>query len=522
MTLPLLTDQKESPGVTFAEPGSAEGFATALKRSAFPLSTAALDIARNPELYGDIFTKAERSVRLTGNMVSESAARSEAYENRIKAIKDATGIELENPERGGYAIDARKAIRDEVRAGGLQPIDAKGGIPEYQKRIFDQKVADIQKEHPDLQFGDIQPAAETIAKMAADAAAQPRPEANVIASFATQFAAGAVGSRRDPLFIGSMFAGPTSAVGKTALARIASSSLFTGLFNAGVSAVEQPAVQDWRARIGMESGVIPALHEVGVAFALGLIPGALIQGVKEGLATPLRRVLAGHPEPGDLEAIHAGLTPAAPREAAALASGAESVAADRATLTIPEPKGIEPQLHDDMLAAALKRADDPAEPSPEAVQAVRAIEQQPPPGESANRVGETNVGFGSAAMKAYREMLRSGELDEVAQRVRDWQPKSEREAVEAADQALDDIGRRESAAVLRESIDRLAAERETARAERLAAEAIEPAPKIPSKDPIGKIPWVDDEGRPKLLTAKAAAAVGERDDLFAMLVRSCK
>lgn len=497
MTLPLLTDQKESPGLTFAEPGDSQSFASAafgvadkiLKAKDAPI----VDVLRHPDAYKDIFTTAERSTRLTGNMVSETASREEAYDRRIAAVKAATGIDLENPERGGYAIDARKAIRDEVRAGGLQPIDAKGGVPEYQKRLFEQKLAELQKDHPDLNFGDVDTEARTLAKGAADAAAKAAAaDVNPVASFGAQIAGGLVGSRRDPLFIGSLFAGPTSAVGRTAFARIASSSLFTGLFNAGLSAVEQPAVQDWRAKIGLESGVIPALHDVGTALVMGMIPGAAVQGIKEGLATPLRRVLAGHPEPGDLEAVHAGLTPGAPREAAALAAGAESTAADRATLTVPEPKGVTPELHDDMLAAALKRADDPSEASPEAVAAVRAAETRTPETPPAT---------------------------EIEQRIAAVAPKSEREAIDAADQALDDIGRREGMAAMRDGLDTVRAERDAVRAERLAAE---PAEKPASKDPLGKIPWLDDSGNPKLLTAKAAAAVGERDDLFAMLVRVCK
>lgn len=521
MTLPLLTDQKESPGITFAEPDDGQSFASSVGQTVYKYGYGALvDPLVNPQAYKDVYTTAERSTRLTGNMVSESAAREEAYDRRIAAVKKATGIELENPERGGYAIDARKAIRDEVRAGGLQPIDAKGGVPEYQKRVFDQNLAALQKDHPDLDFGDVDTEARTLAKGAADAAAKAAADVNPIAALATGFAGGLVGSRRDPLFIGSMFAGPTSAVGRTAFARIASSSLFTGLFNAGISAVEQPTVQDWRGRIGMESGVIPALHDVGLAFVLGMIPGALIQGGKEAFSAPLRRVLAGHPEPGDIEAVHAGLTPAAPREAAALAAGAESTAADRATLTIPEPKSFDQfvkpagmserewattgrwnaiaagaqkqQLHDDMLAAALKRADDQAEPSPEAVAAVRAGESRSPDVPPAT---------------------------EIEQRIAAAAPKSEREAIAAADEALDDIGRRESMAALRGGIDAVKAEEANARTARLAES--EP-PKIPAKDPIGKIPWIDDSGNPKLLTTKAAAAIGERDDLFAMLVRSCK
>ncbi len=75
--------------------------------------------------YADIFSAAAQNQLVAGtdNLVAEPAAREQAYDARIRAIKDQTGIELGNPERGGYSIEARKAIRAEVIAGVMSPID---------------------------------------------------------------------------------------------------------------------------------------------------------------------------------------------------------------------------------------------------------------------------------------------------------------------------------------------------------------------------------------------------------------
>lgn len=467
MTNPLLTDFHESPGMTFAEPLASDRFV-------------------------DIFAAAEKQQRLVNNAFAADQSREQVYDQRIAAIKTATGVELENPERGGYSLTERDLRRLTVD-GPIDPM-------EYRRAQFEQRLTQLRTAHPDkaeaLAFSDINEAAKGVAKTAEVEGAR-ETGANPIKSITAELAGGIWGSRRDPLFVGSMFFGPTSAAGKTAFTRIASSSIFQGLFNAGVTAVEQPAVQQWREEIGVRSGAIPAMENVGMAFLFGAIPGAVIQGGKEALAGPLRRVMEGRPQAGDLDALHAGLSPAAPREAAALASGAESVAADRATLTIPEPKGIAPEVHNDMMAAALKRGDNLAEPSPEAVQAVREMETKVPEGPA---------------------------VSEIEQRVAEAQPRSEREALIAADEALDDIGRRESMAVVRESVEAVRAEQDAARVARAEAVAAapEPPPKIPAKDPIGKVPWLDDSGNPKLLSPKAAAAIGERDDLLAMLVRSCK
>lgn len=324
--------------------------------------------------YGDIFATAERSARLTGNMVSESAAREEAYDRRIEAARQVSGVTLENPERGGYSIDARKAIRQEVISGGMSPIDEQGGIPAYQKRVFDQKMAELQAKHPDLEFGGLDEEARALATQSAQdvSRATSQPDLNPILKYGAEFAGGAWGSRRDPLFLGSLFAGPTSAVGRTALARVASSALNQGLFNAGLTALEQPAVQAWHAKIGQETGAMPAVQDIGMAFALGMIPGAAVEGLKEA-AAPLRRLLAGRPEAGDVAKAGTVLGPVEPSAAATMRAGEDSLAADQAALTGPAPKDVAPDLHDDLVGAALKRADDPAAPSPEAVAAAQPI-----------------------------------------------------------------------------------------------------------------------------------------------------
>lgn len=301
----------------------------------------------------DVVRTNERNTRLTENMVSETAAREEAYDNRIRAIKTATGIELENPERGGYSIDARKAIRQAVIAGDMSPIDETGGIPTYQKRIFDQKVAELQVKHPDLTdtiTGSIDEQGRGLAaESSRDLARAMDQPINPFLKYGAAFAGGMWGSRRDPIFLGSLFAGPVTATGRTAFARVARSALNQGLFNAGITAVEQPAVQAWHAKIGQETGVKPFIEDVGMAFLLGTIPGAAITGLHEA-ATPLRRLLAGRPEAGDFGKVKKILQPTEPASISApeevsiqertVRAGEDSLAADRAVLTEPAPMDV--------------------------------------------------------------------------------------------------------------------------------------------------------------------------------------
>lgn len=468
----------------------------------------------SPTPLADIWSTGSKTLT-AGNMMDQGQALSDAYDARIANAKQIAGVELENPARGGYSREARQEIRRQVIAGGMAPIDEKGGIPAFQRRIFDDRLAELQAKHPELSMGfgpTVDDDAAAMVKKATEEHARAMDQPiNPVLKYGTAFLGGMWAQRRDPLFVGSLFAGPVTAGGRTALARVASSALNQGLFNAGLSAVEQPQVQEWRAKTGQESGVIPAIEDIGLAFATGMIPGAATEGLKE-IATPLRRLMSGRPEPGDLAKAGEVLGSVTPRDAAALHAGEEAMAADRAILSEPAPKDVAPALHDDMLGAALKRADDPEAPSPEAVAASNVT--PPPalvvarklpdgsiklgePGEvhsdlmtrtELNAAGpsppeiEASMGYATqdgrfltrmealdfakrneparAAFSAqqpehgleaatYFEATRPNS-SELQARIEAAAPATERDAQVAADEALDDFGRRDGMAALRE------------------------------------------------------------------------
>lgn len=478
--------QTEGP-TTFAEPEDAAPFSARLYR-ALPLPIPGTsfavprDVIENTETYANIFTTAERQQRLVNNAFSAERSAEEAYDQRIAAIKDATGIELENPLRGGYAMDARKQIRDEIRANSMQSIDAKGGVPEYQRRIFDAKVAEVQQKHPDLLLPTTEEAAKDIARTAEFEANAATQGANPIGSFVAGMAGGLWAGRRDPLFVGSLFAGPVGATGKTVLARIVDSGIRQGLFNAGIAALEQPTVQAWRKEVGVRSGLEPAVENVGLAFLFGFIPGAAFRGVHEAVtaAPAVQRVLAGAPQPGDLEiAARAVREALQPHEAAAVRMGEEMTDADKALLP-PPPRDVGPELHDDLTAAALRQADDPLNsPAPEAVAALKQVEPDP----------------------------------DIAARIQTEQPRDLAEAQMVATEVLEERASKATVTQIQEDFAR------PPLPESMIDEA---APKLPAKDPLSKIPFVRDDGTPTMISQAQAAKIGERESTWAMLVRSCK
>lgn len=495
----LLLDTPRDTGASFAEPGDALGAADTMHA----LFRAPIDPLVNPQPYADLIRASERSTRFTGNIASESAAREEAYDRRIGVIRKLTGVVLENPERDGYQTTARRMISDQVRAGlrqGTDP-DIQGGVTALQKQLFDQEVTRLQQGRQDVQFDTtIDEDAQQIARdsMQEFQEARKAPGLNPFVAPIDVFAGGLVGSRRDPIFLGSLLAGPTSSTAKYALTRIASGALRAGFYNAGISALEQPAVQEWRAKIGLEHGTAPAIEDVGQAFLFGAIPGAALHGVLETVrAVKMRRVLAGQPEPGDVADALLALKTVSERDAAALRAGEESALADKATMTVPRPKDVPPEIHDDMAAAALKRADQPEAPSPEAERIVRQMADHdlfggdPPP-------------------------------TPVAERVTAAAPKSAAEAAQVADQALDDLGRQHGMTGVRESMARADAERAVpppVPAEPGAAAALAPRPR---GDVLDKVPWIDEDGKPKVFAAKDLAKIGVKESELSMLVKSCK
>lgn len=354
----FLGEPQDAGPMTFAEPQEGLGFTERLKSTvdtALKFTPGAIarsittDIIEGKD-FGGLYNAAERQTRLVDNIVSHQSAIEEAYQRRIEAVKEATGVELDNPER--LRLTERE-LRQINRDGPVDPAA-------WKRQQFDQKLAETRNQHPDavdaLTFGNIDQEARAIAKGAEDEYEQAKKDTNLsgASSLVAEFGGGFKGMLRDPLFVGSMFAGPTTAVGKTVGARILTSGLFQGLYNAGLSALEQPSVQAWRAEIGARSGAVPAVENVGLAFLFGAIPGVGFRAIHEipaGARPAVQRVLAGTPEAGDLDQvmkvakdalgeIDRDIPGLGPREAAAIKLGEEMDTADRITRP-PAPSTME-------------------------------------------------------------------------------------------------------------------------------------------------------------------------------------
>lgn len=248
------------------------------------------------------------------NANAEDMAIGEAYERRNKAIFEATGVQLENPRRGFSDADLREGSRA-LDAGG-DPWD----VMQRREAEWQVKAAELARERPEFAgvIASDRPIVEDargIARAAETgfAAAQQRAAGLGTASqLGNTLGGGIAGMLRDPLQVGTLFVGGgIAAPAKTVIGRVLQTVFAEAAVNAGVEAGVQAAGQEWRRSAGVESGVGPALEQVGLAALFGGGFGGLLQGGAEvfrltGKAPPagaLERLAAGETEAGDIAGI---------------------------------------------------------------------------------------------------------------------------------------------------------------------------------------------------------------------------
>ena len=266
-------------------------------------------------------------------------ALSQAYSQRIAAVKSATGVTLDHPFadlQSGVAqvgmFDFRKAQEEKFQSD-LKTLAIK----------HPDQVAVLQADVPmmdqakGIAFGFAQNASK------ADAAAQ---AAGITPTnqFINQTAGSFYGMVRDPMNVASLFVGgPEAAGAKTVAGRVLQRVATDAAINGGVQIPVQFAAENWRRQSGTALGTAGVWQEVGLAAAFGGGLGGLFQGGHEvfkalGKATPettaaLQRIQAGQPTPEDLHVIaNAVGAPLQPAEIHDLSTAIQNDLADSAVL----------------------------------------------------------------------------------------------------------------------------------------------------------------------------------------------
>lgn len=338
-----------------------------------------------PSTFGELWDAAVEKGRRVDNVNARWRAMSDAYDARIAAVKEATGVDLENPYRSARGSTAREfGLEDES-----DPFAA-----------FDEQLRVLAGRHPDkaAAIGADRPVLEDALQSARDADQQMADRMSRAAPGMGKWLAALGGGVRaafeDPVNLATMALGPLGRAGpgwRGALWMAARN----GAANMAVETAFQPVIQDWRRRAGLEYGVSDAAMSVAAAGVLGFGLDAGVRGVYRGVQRARGRtavldadgLVSGYRAAGDdpaaaLEAAARGLPDghpvrrAADGDAAALEEVARSVAGDDplvrgAMLARDIDDGVTHQLpgFDDgdnfqRLTQALRHLDDANEPPP--------------------------------------------------------------------------------------------------------------------------------------------------------------
>lgn len=309
---------------------------------------------------------AERTQILVDNVNSRGASLEQAVDRRIAAVRAATGVTLENYLRQPSAIE--QMVRDR-----FDPVTS-SDLPETGRDAFHRKLRELAEAQPD-HAARIQPelTIEDDARAAARGAeaelqaALADPNLGTVSRFGSALFGGVLGSFRDPLQVAALFAGGGASTAKTVIARIGQTAMREAAINAGTVAVMQPAVQTWRSDVGLRSGVVPAIENIGMAALVGGVIGPAVQGVRE---------LRGSGRDAAEKVIN-GTARADDVATAAEAAGVKVSDADVATMRAAEradeaagvnarPAAVPQEIHDDTIAQAIRHGESPStEPPPD-------------------------------------------------------------------------------------------------------------------------------------------------------------
>jgi hypothetical protein len=249
-----------------------------------------------------IASAGRKQIELVDNTNATVEAINRAYDQRIAAIKDKTGITLAHPmllAEQTMLEQARNPRFKELQPENLdQMLDRQGpdlGTPAAQEaRKFAARLTELEQQFP--QYRDtikagvpIEKDAEALAKQADDDFARLMASRPGFGKYVAAFAGSFMGSLHDPVQVATMFLGGGAGAGRSVMARVANVALKEALVNGAVEAAMQPQVQAWREKLGLPHGFDEGMWNV--LFAAGA--GGLLGGGAEFAGAATRRALTG-------------------------------------------------------------------------------------------------------------------------------------------------------------------------------------------------------------------------------------
>lgn len=231
-----------------------------------------------PATFAERTAAAFSKTRVDSNGMREWVALANAYDERIKEIKDAGLGDLSNihPMRKQWTLNP---VSDGV-------VLADGSVPEPPETVFQKKLEELAQKNPDKAWAikaDRPVDARDEYWRRANRAEQAErnyggpPLTGPIADFIGGMGAQAV----DPLSAPTIFMGPTSRVGQGARSILAMGAKQAAA-NMMVEAGFQPFIQQWRKEMGDTYGWLESAKEIGMAGAFGFIADAGVRSAYRG------------------------------------------------------------------------------------------------------------------------------------------------------------------------------------------------------------------------------------------------
>lgn len=328
--------------------------------------------------FGEIFDAAELAGTTVDNSNAPLKALEEAYDLRIDAIEQATGVRLEHPRARAMRSDPASLFRNPFKR--LAEMDA---IPEHLASFRDD-MEKLAEKYPDageafaldLPF---EQQARDIAKQADEDLARLSASRRGGGKYAALLAGGIAAAVQDPVQTPLMVLGGGPGAARTISKRILTVAIKEALISGVSEAGLQPFVQKWREEVGLPSGFGNAAEQVLFATVLGgAIGGAgrsgaealgALDGFLQGKINPVARAAGG-----DGEALRATLGPVRDNLPAEARGALDALDADLANAR-QRLKGIDPQTHDALTARALDdlQADGPSNRLGEGLDAQRRV-----------------------------------------------------------------------------------------------------------------------------------------------------
>lgn len=339
-------------------------------------------VADGQSSLAEIYSAADDHGRFVENPNANYEALTRAYDDRIRAIQEATGETTVNP-MGEDQRSLDVPGDPNFTPTAAVPVDPMQQAQRMQASVdgFNSWLADVAKRHPEKAAAiradvPVERDAEAIARHADETLAQTFAARDGVGKWLALFAGGVRGSLYDPLQVMTLLAGGGPGAARTVGGRIVSVALKEAVINGGVEAIMQPDVQAWRAQVGLEAGFVEGAKNVAFAAGLGGAFGGVLQGGVEGVSRILRgrgldhaaEVVAANP--GTRAELREGLTGDGARAAELLAPIRHALPADARgamdalslTRHIDDlrPASATPEVHEQAIARAVRAAQENA------------------------------------------------------------------------------------------------------------------------------------------------------------------